>query len=370
MHQLGSMPKHLKIANLIREEIQAGRIKTGEQLLPDTVLAERYGVNKRTVANGMAQLVAEGLISRMPKRGSVVLRQEKVERTTNAVAVFAPNRGHIYGAMSRIISHDLLKHSLYPVWINNDLFNEALKSPNYEPMQQVMEKILDDSPYGVIVNLDSFIPIEPLRRNLPRLKNRIVFMQHYMYTQRLDGVKYVLLDMRQAGRLMARHLIAKGHRRVTFFTTHEEIIDTEHYAPSPQRQVYSGMLEECCYRNIEFVSSITEDLISGVPLREVVANSIARHPYPPTAAGMYQDAYYAHFLEPLFREYKIAMPDDFSLVGCNDTPWAKKYNLTSINLNVNRIGQLAVRMLTNEITENDMMISPRLVERESVAIKK
>ena len=69
MSELGFAPKHILIADKMRDYIMSGKVKSGERLQADTVLATKFKVNKRTIANGLNLLAEEGLLSRAPGRG-------------------------------------------------------------------------------------------------------------------------------------------------------------------------------------------------------------------------------------------------------------------------------------------------------------
>lgn len=60
-------PLYLRIADHLRKRIDNGELAPGEQLLPETQLAESYGVARMTVRQALEVLQEEGLIGR--KRG-------------------------------------------------------------------------------------------------------------------------------------------------------------------------------------------------------------------------------------------------------------------------------------------------------------
>lgn len=64
-----SEPKYLRLAEAIRQAIEAGRIASGE-LLPSTrQLAQTYEAHRHTVMNALAELVSEGWLESEPGRG-------------------------------------------------------------------------------------------------------------------------------------------------------------------------------------------------------------------------------------------------------------------------------------------------------------
>ncbi|HET7921457.1 MAG TPA: PLP-dependent aminotransferase family protein [Gammaproteobacteria bacterium] len=72
-------PGYLRIAEGLRQAIQAGRLKPGEKLPSSRALAERLGVHRHTVIAAMDELVAEGWLEagerRVPRVASVLPSQ-------------------------------------------------------------------------------------------------------------------------------------------------------------------------------------------------------------------------------------------------------------------------------------------------------
>lgn len=65
----GAEPKYLRLAEAIRQAIEAGQLRPGE-LIPSTrQLAERYEAHRHTVMNALAELVSEGWLESEPGRG-------------------------------------------------------------------------------------------------------------------------------------------------------------------------------------------------------------------------------------------------------------------------------------------------------------
>ena len=61
-----------QIADLLRGEILAGAHPAGERLPPETVLADRFGVNRHTLRRAIASLAAEGLVQADQGKGTFV----------------------------------------------------------------------------------------------------------------------------------------------------------------------------------------------------------------------------------------------------------------------------------------------------------
>lgn len=65
-------PRYVQVADEIREEILAGRLKPGDSLPSEPVLADRFGVSRTSVRNSIRQLREWGLVRAEQGRGTYV----------------------------------------------------------------------------------------------------------------------------------------------------------------------------------------------------------------------------------------------------------------------------------------------------------
>ena len=71
-----SEPVYIQIYDFIKEDIESGIIESGKKLPSKRSLAENLGVSVITVENAYAQLIAEGYIKALPKKGYYAERTE------------------------------------------------------------------------------------------------------------------------------------------------------------------------------------------------------------------------------------------------------------------------------------------------------
>ena len=75
MFQIGKLkapPAYQIISTELQRMILAGTLKPGDPLPPETELAERFGVNRSTLREGVRQLETEGLVSREGRKRLIV----------------------------------------------------------------------------------------------------------------------------------------------------------------------------------------------------------------------------------------------------------------------------------------------------------
>lgn len=73
------VPLNRQVANAIRADIASGRYRPGAWLPSEAQLAQMYGVGRDTVRDALALLRAEGRITTVRKRGSLVVGEPSRE---------------------------------------------------------------------------------------------------------------------------------------------------------------------------------------------------------------------------------------------------------------------------------------------------
>lgn len=70
---MARQPLYAQIKDSILAQIRSGQLREGQLLAPEVDLAEHFGVSRPTVRQAILELVAEGVLTRVPGRGTVVL---------------------------------------------------------------------------------------------------------------------------------------------------------------------------------------------------------------------------------------------------------------------------------------------------------
>lgn len=76
------VPLYYQIRQQIKQQIQSGELKPGDQLLTENELQEIFGVSRSTVRQAISGLVYEGLVERRRPAGTVVAKKKFQEGLT------------------------------------------------------------------------------------------------------------------------------------------------------------------------------------------------------------------------------------------------------------------------------------------------
>jgi DNA-binding LacI/PurR family transcriptional regulator len=346
-------PKYIVIADNFREQITSGTLPKGTRLLPDNELARKYHVNKRTVAASLNALVKEGLLERVPRRGTFVISNGNYgKKNSNAVGMVMLSTGDVYQDIAQGITAGLLKEHLYPITISRKFVDEA---SNIESFMKLL--ISDETkPYGFIINGELEFPFEFLKQNVHGFNN-LVFIVKYHNLERIDSAKYVLVDFAEAGRLAARHFISAGHKRLVCLAMPEP--DYTYPIRSIQVQIMQGFAEVCKESCVKFGENIFWELLHGAPLDKTVKSLLASSDERPDAIFSYNDSFIRYQVLPLLKNDM-----DIELIGFYNTHHAEECGFSSISIHEDKIAENAIKLLTKEINKKEIFIKPELVVRK------
>ena len=87
------VPLYYRIREDLRESIVSGELRSGDRISSERELCEEYGVSSITVKRAVLDLVAEGLLYRLPGKGTFV-SQPKMERDLSQLASFTEEMLH------------------------------------------------------------------------------------------------------------------------------------------------------------------------------------------------------------------------------------------------------------------------------------
>ncbi|MDR0921836.1 MAG: LacI family transcriptional regulator [Lactobacillales bacterium] len=200
---------------------------------------------------------------------------------------------------------------------------------------------------------------DPVRDYL--MEQKIPFVLIGTPNQHANEISYVDNDNQLLGKNAVDYLVSKGHRRIVFLTdTLEDYLMFERYF-GYQRGMHAAGLN--MYSEIYLDRKLPETVISfQEQIKEVDATAV-----------IVMDDILGLRATQLLNMYGYKVPDDISVLSFNNSIFAELVHpyLSSFDIHVAELGQVALRKLTAEIRDGDVahtkvIIPHELVQRESV----
>ena len=107
-------PKYRQVEESIRQMIQLGTLKVGDQIPTEEELCEKFGFSRMTVNKALSNLSASGYIERVPGRGTFV-RRHHVGKSLSSGTSFTEDMAAIgLKAGSKLLSYEVVPATAYP----------------------------------------------------------------------------------------------------------------------------------------------------------------------------------------------------------------------------------------------------------------
>ncbi len=154
----------------------------------------------------------------------------------------------------------------------------------------------------------------------------------------------VVIDDVMGGRIAARYLLDKGHRRIAFLGD----TDLPEYSLHPVSQRLVGFRKTLKEAGIELPDALVRLAPYSQEQTRQVAAELLSLPQPPTAIFAATDFQALGVLKAA-RQLKIQVPEQLAVVGFDDLDLAEYTDLTTIRQHLDESGRLAVEMLLAQI---------------------
>ncbi len=339
--------KHEWVAVELRKRITHGVY--AHKLPGERVFADEFAVNFQTIRKAMQPLVDDGLIERVSGKGSFVMRKRAL---TNTIAIVMHSfAGPLHTVIIRSIEAAAARQGL------NLLFKAVETDPR--PLAEIFKSFTaSGTADGIICWGPGY---SAMAAGLPCVS---VMSDADVSSEPCSTVNP---DDFHGGQLAVRHLLNLGHRKIGFVLPQG---DTS--LPVKERlAAYNSCMESAGlqpYAPVEVPGEWRRINRVG-PLRESPAllDRLRRF----SALFCFNDALAGSVFKYL-ADHGISIPDDISVVGCDDTEFAWALGLTTIQLPVERIGEKAVELLVERVRDDQVdnehiSYPPELIARSSTA---
>lgn len=353
-------PKYMDIVQWTTEQIATGAVQPGKKFHSENKLCAIFDVSRQTVRRALEELEQMGYVTRIKGSGTYI--SEKQPTTAPRHIIKYP----LSKAVGIITTY--LDAYIFPSIIQG--IETVLTSSGFTVQLTSTKNLVEGELRALQMmsenNLDGLI-IWPTKSGLPCLNQSFY---HSLYQKGLPIVfvdshypeipsTYVALDDEGAGKVAIEHLLQMGHRDILGIFPHS---DQQGYLR------YKG-----------YVKAFTD---LGLPLREenihwYSKENVQEALHSPklietlsfcTAAFCFNDSL-ALMLIDMLKQKGLSVPDDFSVVGVDNTLMARMGALTSVIHPAEHLGESVARLLISMINGEEgqnILFPPQLVIRNSV----
>ena len=344
--------KYLIAQNKIRQAI--GSLKIDDRLPGERVLAKELGISYMTVRKAVENLVAEGVLYKVPKKGCYVA-DPKLKRK-NCIGYFldssieegvtSPYYSLIFNALEKEATKQGNALIYFSDSIKDDLSPESLK---------VLDK-LD----GVIMSC--FPRIEPIVRKIKELLPVVCIDNRSLD----ESVPSLTLDNFTSVVDSINYIFSLGHERIGFITG----LDDSNVGRNRLAGYISALKSHGLDEDIGLIYRGDYSFETG----KRGADYFLSMKTPPTAIMCANDTMAIGSMKEILRR-GLKVPDDISVIGFDDISVASQITpaLTTVSVPVDDIAKHAINLLTGVLDGDEpedlhLTLPCQLVLRDSCAI--
>jgi GntR family transcriptional regulator, arabinose operon transcriptional repressor len=343
----GPIPMYQQILNEIRTRIASGEWSEATQLPTEAELELELQVSRVTIRQALSAAVDEGLVVRLPGKGTFVSGAEistTINKSEGFIGYIVPHLSSSFNVQILLGVESILKEKGYHLIFCNsegDLSKE----------NQLLQSLESNRMAGYIIQP---VYAEAHDRTLVRLAskgNRVVLIDRSIRGARVDAV---MSNHFEGGQQVVRHLISEGYQDIVYLA-HEPIqlpsiaerlrgyqaVMTDSSLKPRPAFVVGGPIE-LGYLQDQNSPTLHENLAV-----EMIANFL-RGPARPEAIVAMNDLVAMLVLEAA-EQVGLHIPDDLGVVGFDNLDSADTNDLTTVAQRPYEIGSEAARLLLRRI---------------------
>lgn len=345
--QLIKQPAAYRLKQDIIEQIQSGKLRTGDPLRSAAELARQYGIAYITAHKAIQELAKEGYCVRQSGKGTFVTEYQN-ESVVSAVGIPAYFQSSPFHA--RMIEELTFQAVMKGV---NAVVGRAQDTRSF------IDRLVENNIKAMIRFPGHVIGEEEMdERGIWRLlKERdisTVVLNNFWFE---DGpFPNVRFDEMSGINMLMNHLIELGHRRI--YLIGEVISGARYHAMEAYRLAMIRHGLDYDPTNIVFLCPPSWDKAVGPMTKCMVEHS--------TAAIVLYDMYAVALQQELVK-LGLTPGKDYSIASFEGTPEAEDANMTVIEQSMNQLASTAFDLLHEKYQKNPrtVLIKPKLVVRSS-----
>lgn len=354
--------KYLQLKEDLLKKIKRGDLPAGEKIPSENTLAAQYQLSRQTVRKAIAELTQEGFLYPEHGRGTFVSQWAIHTNTSKNIAVVTTYLSdYIFPRVIQGIEQ-VLSANGYSIVLKTTGNSRAAEA-------RCIEELLSKDIDGMIIEPSkSQISCRhtSLYDQMDEYQIPYVFMQGFFH--QLKNKPYVVMDDKQGGYLITKHLLELGHRKILGIFKADDVQGQERHKGYVRALQEYGIL----YAPEYVTWFYTED--RELKPREVIASHITGD-IPFDAVVCYNDQIAVEVIRTI-REYGKKVPRDISVTGFDNSLLSRNTHIpiTTVAHPQEKLGSLAaelmLKLIRRETVSEEALhirIEPEVVVRDSTA---
>lgn len=340
---------HVQLHNQLREIIHSGRWTAGTRIPSENQLTTHLNISRSTVRLALQRAELEGLIERIPGKGTFVadmVRKEDRSRLIAFVTCGFDSETHLL----------LLNGAEEAVKANGHRIIFSNVQSRQEEIE-VLKRVADEDVAGVLLwpNANTPLMAKENAMHYQQVRIPIVLMDRQIYGFDCD---YVTSDNYGGAQALMRHLVELGHQHMVFLTHHE----TELLTVMERYRAYCDVLSEAGLiaiapwlisqpgNEISASDTLRSSVDSKSPELQQIKDYMLNAQPRPTAIFALND-YLAIMARRAMMLLDIPVPDAVSIAGFDDIEMAAYLEtpLTTVAQDPLTIGKRAAQLLIDRL---------------------
>ncbi|MDD5424073.1 MAG: GntR family transcriptional regulator [Candidatus Omnitrophica bacterium] len=352
-----SVPLYKQLKRVIENQVKSGEKKPGELVSSEKEFCEKHGISQITVRKAIFELVNEGVLYRIPGKGTFVSGPEQGSRSASKLKTdnigFVISREH----------HPIFSNTFYSYVFAG--VEEEARAHGYNLIYQVLDEKLmfDPSTFKLIEErkVDGLILTGEMSHSfVSNLKSKdipIVLVDHLIEDSGLDSV---VTDNTKGTSEMIKYLADLGHEHIGFLGA-----TLEHGSFMERFEGYKAALKK---NHLEFKEDFVQTglLWNGYGMME----KMFRLPKMPTAIFACNDLMAVRAMAAI-QDKGMKVPDDMSIAGFDDIDMSQQIHppLTTVRVQKEEMGKAGVKRLIQRIKNSNKRPEKIVVPTELVVRK-
>lgn len=355
--------KYEEIADCIMDEVEQGKLKSGEKIYSENELVSMFGVSRQTARHAVSVLESRGIVNRIRGSGTYVKgkdknRLRKSKKTMRIAIMTTYVDEYIFPSMLKEMEEKLSRegYALQVAFTYNTVEKERMILNGFLK-DGAVDGIIAETTKSGLPNPNLNIYRELQKKNIP------VLFLNSSYPE-LE-VPHVSLDDYLAGKMVTEHLLQCGHRRIAGIFKSDD---------GQGHKRYAGYVDAL----MEWEIKVRGERIAWIDtcdLKEMSeeAARYLRRISGCTACVCYNDEV-ANYLVGICKGAGIRIPEDLSIVGIDNSDLAGRCEipLTSAQNPVKELAGIAaskmLEMLEGVCKEESVELKPQMIIRKSARI--